>query len=259
MESTILVKAMWLLEATAGAPEGRSLAELAEELTLTKPTAHRILKVLTTLGYVEREEGGIYRQTGRLRRLITPPDSRPLLDAAAPILRQLHQATCETVNLGVLRLGRIHYLDVIESTYPLRRVAQRFSQDPLHCTALGRAILSQLPPEQRRFHLKSYSLEARTPKTVVDYDALLEIIDKAAHDGFAVESDQTDLGVTCIAAPVLHAHEYNAAISISLPTVRAGADEQHELIQAVCRAARELGNSLSQPISTPVSSGEFTS
>ena len=89
MESNSLTKALGLLEATAGHPEGRSLAELASEVGMPKPTAHRILKTLTALGYLERPASGVYRQSPQVKRLVSDAAVRRLIDAATRPLREL--------------------------------------------------------------------------------------------------------------------------------------------------------------------------
>lgn len=228
------------MEATACQPEGRSLGALAADVGLAKPTAHRILNALAKLGYIERMGSGVYRQTSQVRRLLNGRGDERLLAAARPILRRLHEQTRETVNLGVLRHGRVLYLEVLESPLPLRRVASANTIDPFHSTALGRAIVSHLSDEQRDLLLRSISPERRTPQTVIDPDELRRVLDEARERGFAIEENQTDLGVTCIAAPVFEADSVVAAISISLPSVRAHEAARGELIDAIRAAAAEL-------------------
>ena len=82
MELTSLSKALGLLEATAGHADGRTLADLAAEVGMPKPTAHRILKTLTTLGYLERPSAGVYRQSMQANRLVSDEATRRLTDAA---------------------------------------------------------------------------------------------------------------------------------------------------------------------------------
>jgi DNA-binding IclR family transcriptional regulator len=221
MESTSLTKALGLLEATAGHPAGRSLADLAAEVGMPKPTAHRILKTLTALGYLERPGSGVYRQSPRVNRLVSDAAVRRLVDAAARPLRDLHAQTQETVNLGMLRHDRVLYLDVIECTLPLRRVAARTS-DPFHTTALGRAVASRLPEEHRA------RLLARAK------------LDRARRQGYVVEENETDLGVACIGAAVGAGDEVAGAISVSLPTARLDAANRRRLIDLVRRTARTI-------------------
>ena len=80
---------MCLLEATAGHPKGRSLAELAAEAGLAKPTAHRLLTALTGLGYLERPASGVYRQSTAAKRLVSDAPARRLIEAAAKASRRL--------------------------------------------------------------------------------------------------------------------------------------------------------------------------
>lgn len=233
MESTTLVKALALLEATATGPAGRSLAELATEVGLAKPTAHRILKTLTTLGYLEKTSAGIYRQTPSVKRLVSDDPTRLLLAVAEPHLLDLHERTLETVNLGVLRNDRVVYLRVLESPRPLRRVATPESVDPFHSTALGRAIAAFLPAPQRASLLQCARLEPTTSRTSTSRRALGAILDKVAREGYAVEVDETDVGVTCVGAPVLVGGVAAAAVSLSIPTARASEQLLPGLIKAV--------------------------
>src|SRR5581483_9217969 len=164
---------------------------------------HRLLQSLIGLGYVQHETGGVYRLTPKLRWLAMDWTDGRLATVADPILRTLHAGTGETVNLGTIRGDRICYLTTLESAHALRRVTQGEATDPALCTALGRAIAAHLPPSRRDQLLRTSSPKPRTPKTVTDVEELRRILTRAHQQGYAVERDQTDLGVTCIAAPIL--------------------------------------------------------
>ncbi len=246
MESSSLTKALGLLEATAGHPQGRSLADLAAEVGMPKPTAHRLLKALTALGYLERPAAGVYRQSPLVRRLVSDDAVRRLLAAAQGPLRDLHEATQETVNLGILRHDRVLYVHVLECTLPLRRVSTRTS-DPFHTTALGRVIASRLPADRLARLLARARLERRTFATLTDRRRLAAAVAKAAATGYAVEENETDLGVACIAAPVLAGAEAVAAISVSLPTARLDATCRRRIIAQVRRTATKISTALRPP------------
>jgi DNA-binding IclR family transcriptional regulator len=245
MESTSLTKALGILEATAGHPEGRSLADLAAEVGVPKPTAHRILKSLTGLGYLERPQAGVYRQSPLAKRLVSDALSRRLIEAAGDPLRELHTRTKETVNLGMLRHDRVLYLEVLECVLPLRRIATRTS-DPFHTTALGRAMAAFLPPEKQVKLLAKARLERRTQATITDRKRLLDVLGQVATQGYAIEVDETDIGVTCIAAPVFAKDTVIGAISISAPTARVTAESRERLVKLVQRAARVASTRLSK-------------
>jgi DNA-binding IclR family transcriptional regulator len=247
MESTVLVKAFALLEVLAGARAGATLAEAAAATRQTKPTVHRILRSLAAMGYVEHVHGGRYRITDKLRQLGHQGSDRYLVTLARPALQSLRERTGETVNLGVLRNNRIAYLVTLESTHALRRVADSDTGatggDPLFTTALGRAIAAHLPVEERDRLLHAVPVERRTPSTVTSPAALRTILEQARRDGYAVERDQTDVGVTCCGAPVFAGASVVAAISISAPSARANGREG-EWIRWLRAAAAELSRSV---------------
>lgn len=245
MESTLIVKTLALLEATAGHSDGRSLADLAAEVGLTKPTAHRILKTLVALGYMERGAGnGVYRQTGSARRLTGTSDDRRLVRAAEKPLKALHEQTGETVNLGVLRNGRVVYLTVLESPQMLRRTVNPSMTDPFACTALGRAIAAHLPAERQAYLLKHTVVERRTPHTTVEPAELAARLADAATAGYAVEENETDLGVMCVGAPVFDARGVAGAVSVSAPTVRVTAATRARLVAGVRTATDAISQTL---------------
>ncbi|MCZ7647916.1 MAG: IclR family transcriptional regulator [Planctomycetota bacterium] len=250
MESTVLTKAFRLLEVLGEwrpAEDGMPLSDLAEQTRLTKPTAHRVLNSLVGLGYAERLAGGRYRLTAKLKQVATGPDDRRLLAAAEPLLARLNAETGETVNLGVLRQGRVRYLRVLESRHPLRRVAEPHGSDPFHTTALGRAMAAFAGAAQQEQLLKHTPREQRTPYTVMDAERLRGILKETRKRGYAIEQDETDIGVMCLGAPVFDGEAVAAAISVSAPTARVDAQTRRHLIEAVREACRELSARLAAP------------
>lgn len=245
MESTVLVKAFRLLESLGGAGD-RSLGDLAGNLGMSKPTAHRVLSSLVELGYVQRRETGVYRLTDKLRRIAPPNDSTDLLAFARPVLVALHKRTGETTNLGVLRGSKVEYLLVLESTHALRRVVANTDADPFHCTSLGRAIVAHLPPAVRDELIAGAEMVRRTPKTVTQRTQLRGILDRVRETGYAIEEDETDVGVVCVGAPVFDRDSVCAAVSVSVPTARADGVSRARLVQAVRKAARQITHAIEQ-------------
>jgi DNA-binding IclR family transcriptional regulator len=246
MERGPLVKAFELLEALADRESPASLAELCASLDLPKPTAHRVLQSLLKLGYVHHAAGGNYSLTPKLSWLTKGLGDRHLAAVAHPLLLQLRAATNEEINLGVLRRNRISYLTVLACAHPLRRVNNGQESDPVFSTALGRIIVAHLPPPRQREFLANVPIEPRTPRTVTSTDELQKILAQARSDGYAVERDQTDLGVTCIAAPVLVHNDPIAAISISFPSARISAATERQWIPIVCETANAVALAILQ-------------
>ena len=244
MESTVLVKAFSLIESLASGGGSATLAGLATATGQAKPTTHRVLRSLLGMGYVEQSVAGEYRLTSKLRQLALGSADRDLAAVAHPVLQRLRDDTSETVNLAVLRQHIVVYLTVIESNHALRRVPGAVGEgDPVFTTALGRAIASQLPAESVERLFRSVPIPRRTRRTVTDPRRLRTILAQAKRDGYVVERDQTDVGVTCFGAPVFRGGAVVAAVSISAPSARAQGSER-DWIAALRGAARTISRKL---------------
>ncbi|MEX0794982.1 MAG: IclR family transcriptional regulator [Pirellulaceae bacterium] len=245
MQTSSLGKAFHVLEVLAAAEGALALVDIVSELEYHKPTVHRLLHDLSELGYVTKVEKGKYQLTGKLRRMTIGKFDDRLIEIASPYLKSLHGKTGETVNLGCMRGTSVRYLHVLESRHPFRRLVEVNSKDPFYCTALGRAITCQLTEKDWEALISRTKLVALTPQTTVDPKELLTIHQNAQRNGYVVEQDQTDIGITCIGAPVYDGAEVVAAISISLPTARFEAESQRDLIDTVVRTAQKISGKLS--------------
>lgn len=246
MESSVLVKTFALLEVLADSAGPLGLGEASQRAKVSKPTGRRIFRCLISLGYVSQDEDATYRLTGRLRQMGLGLADRVLVAAAEPVLRQLHRTLGETVNLGVLRQGRVQYLIVLESGHALRRVAAVQESDPFFSTALGRAIVACENDKVRDFLFRHVPLERRTPSTLVEPKALMRILQDVKRLGYAIEQDQNDIGVTCVAAPVISRGLPIAAISVSVPSVRFTERDSERFIGSVVKAASTLEKTLAK-------------
>ena len=240
MDSSVVSKLLGIFEATAGRADGVPLVEISAEVGLAKPTAHRILKQLVATGFMERCGPGVYRQTPQAWRLVSLDGDRRLTRAADKPLQNLWQATGETANVGVLRQGKVVYLTVLESPQPLRRSVSPTMTDPFACTALGRAIAAHLPAERLDYLLEHTAMEKRTPNTNVDPAAIRELLQAARDQGYAVEEDETDLGVMCLGAAIFDDGRVVAGVSLSAPTARASRGQRKAWAEEVRAAADDI-------------------
>jgi DNA-binding IclR family transcriptional regulator len=243
MASSVLIKAFALLEALADAAESLPLAGLSKRAHVGKPTGRRVLQSLLALGYVAQDADSSYRLTGKLRQIALGPADRWLVSAAGPALRRLHASVHETVNLGVLRRGRVFYLHVVEGAHAMGRIAGVQESDPFFTTALGRAIAANESAAVQEFLLGQMPLERHTPHTVVDITELGKILAQVRRLGYAIEQDQTDIGVTCVGAPILSHGMPVAAISVSLPTAKF-TRKRKRLVEEVRKAAAAVSRAV---------------
>jgi DNA-binding IclR family transcriptional regulator len=238
-EPTSLLRRAFAILGALPAEGGLALADIAAATALPKPTTHRILRELIKLGQAAQEEAtGRYRSTGRLAPPALP-EADAVRSAALPVMRALHRRLNETINLGVLEAGSVRYLNVIESTRPLRLMTIPDASDPAHSTALGRALLAAMEPRRCEELLRGLALRARTERTITDRAELRRVIDRARRHGFAEEREENDIGVACVAVPLRGTPwAASAAVSVTIPTARYSAARRGELLEALAEEIR---------------------
>ena len=236
MSIAVLDKAFTILEVLARTGRTLSLAELAEESRLPKPTVHRILKSLCDLGYITATGArGSYKLSERLNSLREHGRDAALRNRAQPLIDELHATFDETVNLGVLEGIYIRYAHVTETAQALRWIVKPGARDLFHTTALGRAIVANLPAEQQArlitkvcSHLPSRA--RKTARTRVETE-----LAAARTRVCALEEEETVAGVACVAISLGTLEEPLAGISVSVPINRFPAEKRRALIAAMQR------------------------
>ena len=220
---------------------------LAEKLGLHKSTVHRLLAVLQRAGFVAREPGCTkYRLGWRIFELGMAAASRlDIIERAKPYVTQLVEVTGETAHFGVLRQGKVVSIVNVESGYNVRTPATVGRHIPLHCTSQGKAILAFLPPDQVARLLKDYVFSKHSANTIVSMDRFLVELALVATRGYAVDNEEYEEGLRCIAAPVRnHSEEVVGALSIAGPTFRVTGTRLPALSREVGRIAGELSQAL---------------
>lgn len=230
MSIAVLDKAFSVLEVLARTGRELTLAELAEEGRLPKPTVHRILRSLRDLGYVEQaDRRGTYRLSGRLSSLRSHGRDEAVRTKAMPVMERLQSEFDETVNLGMLEGVFVRYVHVLETSQALRWIVKPGARDHFHTTALGRAIVANLPDEQQR-RLVSKATGRRPQRA-----RLKEQLAETQGRGCAIEEEETVAGVACVAVSLAWMGEPLAAISVSVPVHRFPANRRSALIGTMQR------------------------
>jgi DNA-binding IclR family transcriptional regulator len=229
----VVRKTLFTLEKLAESEEPLSLAVLSAQAKLPKPTAHRILQTLAALGYVAQDEENKYYLTTKLDALAQSGRSRDLKLRAVPAMTALHRQFNETVNLGVLEGTKVHYLHVIETSRSLRMMVQPNAADEYYFTAIGRAIAAHLPDSEIEAILKSTTLRPITPKTVSSRKKLEKILQETRRRGWAIDNEESVLGVVCLAVPMFRNERPVAAISVTMPKSRATKEACQSVVEAL--------------------------
>jgi len=203
-------------------PGGLTLTEISEGTALNTTTCYRIVSHLAAEGYLNRDEKRNYRLGSRILQIAaTYDDQSTLRKIAGPHLRRLVQRTGESVNLIVVRGSIVHYVEVLESPHEFRIVGHVGLRRPIHATAVGKAVLAFLPEKERNKTLKSIRFQRLTSRTIDNPRTLLSHLQLIRDQGFAVDDEETLLGVRCIGAPIFNwRREVVAAVSIAAPAAR---------------------------------------
>jgi len=240
-----LTKALDVLTAMGRRRQEMGVTELAAELDLPKSAIHRMLKTLETAGFVDRNPatrryflgarlfvlGKVYESTVTLKGL------------AHPILERLATQQGEAVHLVVPAraepgLPSLILLDQIESNYRLTMTPALGSTTPAHCTAGGKVMLAFGDPTVLE------KLEGPLPRltihTITDVAGLRAELAQIRTVGYAMDREELEIGLTCVAAPLFEANQVVGAISVSGPTSRMTPDRFPTLQQAVITVAREI-------------------
>ena len=239
MSIAVIDKTFTILEVLARTGRPLTLAELAEESRLPKPTVYRILKSVRDLGYVDQAaRGGAYELSARLATLREYGRDEAVRSKVLPLMNRLHAAFDETVNLGFLEGIYVRYAHVLETTQALRWIVKPGARDRFHTTALGRAIVAHLPEEQQaRLVTKACGTMPTRGRRAARARLERELAATRAR-GFALEEEETVVGVACVAVPLAPLGEPLAAVSVSVPVHRFPAAQRAALIAAML-AGRE--------------------
>ncbi|MDN5861524.1 MAG: IclR family transcriptional regulator [Pseudonocardia sp.] len=231
-------RAFGLLEVVAGAGGEASLSEVAEVSGLPLPTIHRLLRTLVGQGYMRQLANRRYALGPRLIRL-GDVASGVLGTWARPVLAPLVAALDESANLAIPDGDLAVYVAQVPSTQAMRMFTEVGKRVHQHCTGAGKALLSQLPDEDVRAILRRTGMPAKTPRTITNPDVLVAELAEIRARGFAVDGEEQELGVQCIAMPVRYA-ETRMAISVSGPATRMTAELVARAVPLLEAAAGDL-------------------
>jgi IclR family acetate operon transcriptional repressor len=239
----VIDRAFDILELLATAGDAVSLSHIHERVNLAPSTTHRILTMLVTRGYaVQNSTTRLYSPGPKLLEMAARASTNAVFNVqivARAFLRDLVTATGETTNLAFPQREGVVYIDQVESGHVVRMFTEVGHQAPFYCTAVGKAMLSAFPAQQGEAYLAAVDLRPFTANTIIDRRQLAAEIARARLRGYAVDDEEREPGVRCVAAPILdHRGRCVAGISISGPASRVRADRLDALGGQVRDAAR---------------------
>jgi IclR family transcriptional regulator, acetate operon repressor len=237
-----LERAFGILEALADAGGTLGLSQLATRVHLPLPTAHRFVRTLVDLGYLRQEQSRQYSLGPKLIWL-GESSAHMLGTWARPYLSELVDSLGESANLATLEGDQIVYVGQVQSRKSMRMFTEVGRRVSPHCTAVGKALLALIEPAEVKALLSRTGMEASTEHTITDPDVLAIQLEQVLARGFAMDEEEQELGVRCVAVAVPRAPS-RIALSVSGPAPRMTDDLVARAVPLLADAARRLSGDL---------------
>lgn len=224
------------------------LVELSSTLGFHKSTVHRLVSSLQFMGYIRQDEESLkyglslkFLELGS--RILAQTN---IVSLVHPSLKRLSGHIKETVHLVSREGTEAVYIDKVESGTGALRMASRVgSRIPLYCSGVGKALLAPLPDEKIQDIWKASDIKRLTPHTITELPGLMEQIGRIRQNGYALDDEENEEGVRCIAVSLMDYHKEPVyAVSISAPVNRMPDERLPELKEALLGLKDEIGDIL---------------
>ncbi|MEX5303005.1 IclR family transcriptional regulator [Kocuria sabuli] len=231
-----------LLEAITAAGGEMSLSELSAAVQLPLPTIHRLLRTLVPSGYVRQLPSRNYALGPRLI-LLGEAAGRQFGSAARTRLDELVHELGESANMAVLDGREVVYIAQAQSSRSMRMFTEVGRRADTHDTGVGKAMLATLPDERVRAIVGTAGLSTPTPKSIGSLEGLFEDLGRIRERGYAIDDEETELGVRCYAVAVPGAPT-PTAVSVSGPVSRMDEEFRRRAVPLLCRTAEAIASEL---------------
>jgi DNA-binding IclR family transcriptional regulator len=235
----VLDRALDLIELLSLERSGLGVTELGGRLSLHKSTVHRLLSALAERGYIEKNDGR-YRLGLKFVELASLRlNQLELKTEASPTLRRLASTLDRVAHLAILDGTEAVYIEKLEPQASLSMYSQIGRRIPVHCTALGKSLLSGLSETELNALTARLTFEKFTQATLTTPDRLKEDVARTRQRGWSLDDEEYERGIRCVAVPVRdYTKRIVAAVSVSGPA--RVEDRMEEIAYQVQDAAFEI-------------------
>ena len=239
----VLDRAFDIIEILAVEKDGLGVTEIGNRLDLHKSTVHRIISALTERGYVEKSsDRASYKLGLKLIEISSIHlNSIELKTEARPYLNRLVLQLKQPVHLATLDGCDVVYIDKVETTNSIRLYSQIGRRVPCYCSALGKCLLSGLEGIELDNRLNKVTFNKFTEYTLKSPEALKAQVLQTFQTGWAMDDEEHEIGIRCIAAPIWdYRDKVIAAVSASGPVDVFTRENCDEVIKNIKSAALEI-------------------
>ncbi len=242
-----VIKAFRLLDVYLNDKQEWGVRELAKKAGYNKTTTYRLLSTLESLDIVQKNGDDKYILGLKLFELGNLVSIHKSLRNYSRIpLENIAKEIKETVHFGVLSNNRILYLNKAESPLGLKVSTQIGSYQEAYCTALGKVLLAYSSKNLISDYFKNVKLEAHTSNTITSAKDLLIELKQIREKEYALDMEELELGLICIAIPVFNKNkEVVASISVSGPSSRFKSENIASYLSIIKKGASEIETRMS--------------
>jgi DNA-binding IclR family transcriptional regulator len=237
-------RALAVLQVLADEQSGLGIVEISERTSIPVSSVHRLLSTLADQGFVAQFlTSGRYHIGFRAFEVGSAFMRQvQLSEIARPHLHELVSLTKETANLAICDGDFAIYVDQVQSGRTLQVVPRPGARVPLHCSAVGKVFLAGMPDPSFERTVESLELPQWTLHTITEHAELRSAIDMVRSQGYALDDEEMQTGVRCVASPIFnHLGETSAALSITGPTVHVN----DETVPALTRQLQRIAGVIS--------------
>ena len=239
-------RALRILTTVGGSARGLSLDELSVRLDIPKSSLHRLLAALKHRGFVAQPEhaGPYFLGTELLATAFRFHDMLDLRALIHPLLVRLTTELNETTHMAVLDNAEVVYQDKVEASRAIKMSSVIGGRNPANATGVGKALLAWTYPTDEAIGAWAAlwnPLPRRTDRTIATAPQLAQELSMVRKRGFAVDLEENETGVRCVAVPVFLGRPVPAAaVSVTVLAARADRDRLAELGETIRGAAADL-------------------
>jgi IclR family transcriptional regulator, KDG regulon repressor len=231
------------------------ITEISKQMNLNKSTVHSLLKTLVSHGYAEQDkESGKYRLGLKLfERGNFVSHNLDIRAIARRYLIDLSAKTGHTLNLVILDGKEGVYVDKVEGRSAAILYSRIGRRVPVHSSSVGKALVAFKSNEELMEILKDYHYKKQTPHTILTEEAFLTCLTEVRERGYAIESQENEPGIACVAIPIRnHTGAVIAAVSMSMPAPRLETGEMDEIIENLKGIGHKISKDMGYQYRSPL-------
>jgi len=241
-----LEKGLTLLEYMAKTNQALRITDIHEQLGIPKTTVFMLLSTLESMGYIEKVDENRYRATLKIYNLgMQVLEKNDVIGIARPYMEDLAERFRYTVHLAILSNDSAVYIEKVNGPSFVQFNTKVGQAMPLHCSAVGKALVAYLPEEQLKEMFSRKPLVRYTENTITNLEEFISHLAHVREQGYAVEDEEGESGIRCIGCPIFN-NKLEVAAAMSVTAVRADlpAVRFHEVGMAIKEACDKISASL---------------